>query len=62
MCRTGDVGTLEVQLPDYQKEQVEEAAERKEYSSSSAWVLEAIQEKNMHRREGHQISGLTITT
>jgi len=39
------MGTLNVRLPDQQKEQIEETAEQENYPSPSEWVREAIREK-----------------
>lgn len=39
------MGSINVRLPDEQKEEIEEAAERGSYPSPSEWVREAIREK-----------------
>lgn len=39
------MGTLHIRLPDRQKEQIEETAEREDYPSPSEWVRDAIREK-----------------
>ncbi|MFB6144662.1 MAG: ribbon-helix-helix domain-containing protein [Candidatus Nanohaloarchaea archaeon] len=39
------MASINVRLPDEQKEQVEEAAERGNYPSPSEWVREAIRDK-----------------
>lgn len=39
------MGSINVRLPDDQKEELEEAAERGNYPSPSEWVREAIREK-----------------
>lgn len=39
------MGSINVRLPDEQKEELEEAAERGNYPSPSEWVREAIREK-----------------
>lgn len=39
------MGSINVRLPDEQKEEIEDAAERGNYPSPSEWVREAIREK-----------------
>lgn len=39
------MSTINVRVPDDQKEQIEQTAERENYSSPSEWVREAIREK-----------------
>jgi Arc/MetJ-type ribon-helix-helix transcriptional regulator len=39
------VSSINVRIPDDQKTQIEEAAERENYPSPSEWVREAIREK-----------------
>lgn len=39
------MGSINVRLPDDQKEELEKAAERGNYPSPSEWVREAIREK-----------------
>jgi len=39
------MASLNIRLPDAQKEEIEKAAERQNYPSPSEWVREAIREK-----------------
>ena len=39
------MGSINVRLPDEQKKQIEETAEKENYPSPSEWVREAIREK-----------------
>jgi Arc/MetJ-type ribon-helix-helix transcriptional regulator len=39
------VSSINVRIPDDQKKQIEETAERENYPSPSEWVREAIREK-----------------
>lgn len=39
------MGSINVRIPDDQKEEIEETAERDNYPSPSEWVREAIREK-----------------
>lgn len=39
------MGSINVRLPDEQKEEIEDAADRGNYPSPSEWVREAIREK-----------------